>query len=349
MDYAAARNAAAARSHAHPNPSGGYGSYGGGVRGYPSSSTQAAPSEPSASPSLAVRLLQIAGEFESSQKREKEMTDERINALRARNQELEAGNSILREDLSAVNRQVARLEGELSLAGSKGEERLAYLEAELLATRFELADRTAALATLQSGLASVSGSLLLGFENNSENELPPAVSNGAGGARALSQLPNQPQSHRAEIVAAANKALAALVPNKEALNATAIAARETGKWSAAALVAAAGVGNEAALESILCPRSNVPQNPSGGGGSLTKALGTALLAAVSSGQTAIVARLLARGAPGGSRGLDREENSLLERLSTKSGGGAYPPPDTLCGHSSTWAPQPGTRAYYGCC
>ena len=96
----------------HPAPSS---SYGGGYEGVGRVPVREDPhqqqhSAPAAS--LAVRLLQVAGEYENAHKRERDLAEEKLGALRARNQELEVGNNILREDLSAMNRQLQRLEGQ---------------------------------------------------------------------------------------------------------------------------------------------------------------------------------------------------------------------------------------------
>jgi hypothetical protein len=39
-------------------------------------------------PSLAVRLLQVAGEYENAHKRDREAAEEKLGALRSRNAEL---------------------------------------------------------------------------------------------------------------------------------------------------------------------------------------------------------------------------------------------------------------------
>ena len=116
-----------------------------------SSSSSAAPA-PAAGPSLAVRLMQVASEFEQSAKRERTRLEQRLLAAGDERAALERSQRDLREQNAALTRRAAKLAADLEAQGAAHEGRVRALEAALMAARFELADRTSQLLELHVGL-----------------------------------------------------------------------------------------------------------------------------------------------------------------------------------------------------
>lgn len=289
--------------------------------------------EPAPGPSLAVRLMQVAGEYELGVKKDKQRLEGRISALAERNDQLERQNRQQAIDSEALGNKAARLSTELERLQSAHEERMRALEAELVEARFELHDRTAQLVDVLRAhhTAGQRASHILGDGSKPSDE-------NAGPGSAVKLF---------EPVAAAVAATFGGATVERALADLETGARNTAQFSRASLLAAAELGREATVQAILQPAKSViasrlgaaanedgssasgepPLIRSASAGSGTsgsdagalsktgagsgllsavaiKTLGEALLRACRGGHSAVVRRLLASGASLSARSSD---------------------------------------------
>lgn len=284
-------------------------------------------------PSLAVRLMQVAGEYELGVKKDKQRLEGRISALAERNDQLERQTRQQAIDSEALGTKAARLSSELERLQSAHEERMRALEAELVEARFELHDRTAQLVDVLRAHHTAgqrASHILVDASKSGSDE------NAGTGSSAVKLF---------EPVAAAVAASFGGASLERALADLESGAKATAQYSRASLLAAAELGREATVQAILQPAKSVIANRLGaaaanevdsssagepgmlrsastgsdagaGAGTLSKAgsglisaiaaktLGEALLRACRGGHTSVVRRLLASGATLSARSSD---------------------------------------------
>lgn len=108
------------------------------------------------SPSLAVRLMQVAGEYEVERKRERQRLETKISTTAEENATLLRTVQELKETNNSLNRQITKLNEDLETSASSQDNRVRLLEQALMLSRFELADRTEALLSLHEQIHQLS-------------------------------------------------------------------------------------------------------------------------------------------------------------------------------------------------
>jgi tetratricopeptide (TPR) repeat protein len=239
--------------------------------------------------SLATRLLQVAGEFEVTARRERAALEARLASARDANVGLERESRVLREDLSALNKQTKRLELELADAGASEARRARALEAALLRTRFELAERTASLSSLYGRIA---GCIDLMRAPVGDDAAPPLELENAPPPGSLALAP----ARAAALIRKAGSALETLLPCARDVELMARAARETGSWSVERLVEAARLGDERGLDAILRLPDAEAASERVAEQAFDRALAKALRCACRQGHLKTMLRLIAAGA-----------------------------------------------------
>jgi hypothetical protein len=231
--------------------------------------------------SLAVRLMNVAGEYELERKAERARLEERAASAEARAASAERLLADAQESSNALQKRVQMLQADLESASSGAGTRLRGLQRALLASRFALADAAQGVLELEEGLAAAAGGSALGV-------LEPNV-------------------------------LARLAPTADKLAASRAAVAATSRWSSSALSAYAAAGDERAVEALLLPTEGKENASVAPPPVVASALGTALSAAVLAGSVRMVRLLLESGADAGSRSLD--DGMLHSLLHVAAGAG----------------------------
>jgi len=144
--------------------------------------------------SLAVRLMQIAGEYELDRKREKQRLESKgmfttdvssslprslphlhslaVSSLLDANADLEHVNRMQQQDLEDTNRRVAKLSADIDKLASMGSERVKDIEQQLVVTRWQLAERTQQLLSLHRALKGLQRAPTPRLAPPSENDDP---------------------------------------------------------------------------------------------------------------------------------------------------------------------------------
>jgi ankyrin repeat protein len=289
-------------------------------------------------PSLAVRLMQVAGEYEVGVKKERQKFEMRIAGLSERNEQLERQARVQAAEADGLTKQVAKLSADMERLQGAQEERLRALELELVQARFALHDRSKQLqdvlrahrAAPAGGISDENATALAPVRQGADASLAAAVAASLGGSSiegALEELEGE---------------LKASQP-----------------FCRASLLAAAEHGREALVQSILQPSRSLLGNSTGGGsgsaaaaadgGALVKAgsaaaaattrtLSEALLRACSGGHLPVVKRLLAMGAGLGGRSTDGQ---LRNPLHAAAGAGQDHVVKFLLGHRDVGVPKEG--------
>jgi hypothetical protein len=238
-------------------------------------------------PSLAVRLMQVAGEFELDRKREKQRLESRLQRLEDLNSDLEHANSTHQQELETQGRQVTKLSSDLDKLASLGTERVKDIEQLLVVARWQLAERTSQLLSIHKALKSLQ-SLPLQRNLPGSIPMPSENDNPDGGA----------------LVAAGSVALCASLRSSIGLDLdeslleleTAVSAMKP--FSVEAALEAAERGDTVSFERILQPSTSVATSnvPVISAHSFDMVLGQALCRAASGGHSSLASRCLSLGA-----------------------------------------------------
>jgi tetratricopeptide (TPR) repeat protein len=234
--------------------------------------------EASAQPSLAVRLMQVAGEFELDRKREKQRFESRIQRLEDLNEALETTNHTQEKELEVMSKRVAKLGGDLEQLSSQGLQRVKDAELLLVETRWRLAERTQQLLSLHKALKSLqTPASRKQIPGSSENDDP------EGGALvAAGRLCESLRSSTGLDLEASLRELEA-------------ASLSISPFSIDAALVAAERGDVASFDRILQPCSGAAGPPSAPD-EFTSVIGQALCRAVAGGHLALASRCIALGA-----------------------------------------------------
>jgi hypothetical protein len=96
-------------------------------------------------PSLAVRLMQVAGEFELERKRERQDLEGRVSRLRVLNGELEERAVVSEQRVELLNQRLSQTRLELETLSTTQDEQLEAYRRQVVGLRFLLGERTLAL------------------------------------------------------------------------------------------------------------------------------------------------------------------------------------------------------------
>jgi len=301
-------------------------------------------------PSLAVRLMQVAGEYEVGVKKERQKFEIRIAGLSERNEQLERQARVQAAEADGLTKQVAKLSADMERLQGAQEERLRALELELVEARFALHDRSkqlqdvlrahrAASAGRPGAISDENATALASVRQGADASLAAAVAASLGGSSiegALEELEGELKESqpfcRASLLAAAEHGREALVqsilqPSRSLLG------NSTGGVGAGGGGAGAGAaGAAAAADGALVKTS------SSAAAATARTLSEALLRACRGGHLPVVKRLLAMGAGLGGRSTDGQ---LHNPLHAAAGAGQDHVVKFLLGHRDVGVPKEG--------
>jgi hypothetical protein len=204
--------------------------------------------------SLAVRLMQVAGEYEIERKKERRAMENRLAEAQELHKSTDAQLQAMKGNADALSRRVAQLGHEIEARSRQTDTAVVVLERQLVAARFLLAQRTQELQLLLSALreCATAQSRREQSPNCEQENLDPG---GSGAASAVRQA-----AWAKSIVAAAFPGVSAVADFDEVLAELRAEQQETAPHGHEVLLSAASRGLESVVDSVLTPSSQAGQS-----------------------------------------------------------------------------------------